>query len=169
MKFYGRLSGQPGEDLAEAVVFQLERLGPGRLHGPESRDLFQGDGPAAGTGAGLAPPARTAPVGRADHGDWDPQGRKLVADIIQEEQANGTTVFLSSHILSDIERTCDRLIMIRNGEVVLKQEIGARFHQDGWEIEVLGWGAGADADLARSGYRPRPGGRRGSLVRMLSR
>ena len=34
----------------------------------------------------------------------DPEGRRLVLDIVLEEKARGRTVFLSSHILSDVDR-----------------------------------------------------------------
>ncbi len=153
MEFYGRLSGQPREDLAEAVEYQLERLGLGdsmdRKVGTFSKGMIQ----RLGLAQALLHRPELLLLDEPTTG-LDPQGRKLVADIIQEEQARGTTVFLSSHILSDIERTCDRLIMIRNGEVVLRQEIGPLFQQEGWEIEVTGWCAGAESDLARAGYRP---------------
>ena len=153
MEFYGRLSGQPRADLADAVECQLERLGLGDSMDRKVGTFSKGMTQRLGLAQALLHRPELLLLDEPTTG-LDPQGRKLVADIIQEEQMNGTTVFLSSHILSDIERTCDRLIMIRNGEVVLEQEIGSRFHQDGWEIEVLGWGAEADADLARAGYRP---------------
>ena len=153
LEFYGRLSGQPHEDLAEAVEYQLERLGLGDSMDRKVGTFSKGMNQRLGLAQALLHRPELLLLDEPTTG-LDPQGRKLVADIIREEQANGTTVFLSSHILSDIERTCDRLIMIRNGEIVLEQEIGARIHRDGWEIEVLGWGAGADAGLARAGFRP---------------
>ncbi len=153
MEFYGRLSDQPRAPLGKAVERQLERLGLGdsmdRKVGTFSKGMIQ----RLGLAQALLHRPELLLLDEPTTG-LDPQGRKLVADIIQEEQARGTTVFLSSHILSDIERTCDRLIMIRNGEVVLRQEIGSPFQQEGWEIEVTGWCAGAESDLARAGYRP---------------
>jgi len=38
--------------------------------------------------------------------------------VIREAQAEGRTVFLSSHILSEVERTCDRVAIIRDGRLV---------------------------------------------------
>jgi ABC-2 type transport system ATP-binding protein len=68
----------------------------------------------------------------------DPAGRKLVADLILEEKSRGRTIFLSSHILTDVERTCDRVVMIRKGEVVLSEnlEVLARAGEE-WEVELL--------------------------------
>lgn len=48
----------------------------------------------------------------------DPVGRILVRDIIREMSHKGTTVFINSHLLSEIEVTCHRVAFIKNGEVV---------------------------------------------------
>ena len=48
----------------------------------------------------------------------DPVGRRLVRDIIGDLRRQGTTVFLNSHLLSEIEITCDRVAFIKHGEVL---------------------------------------------------
>jgi ABC-2 type transport system ATP-binding protein len=48
----------------------------------------------------------------------DPLGRRLVRDIISGLREEGTAVFLNSHLLSEVELTCDRVAFIREGEVV---------------------------------------------------
>jgi ABC-2 type transport system ATP-binding protein len=48
----------------------------------------------------------------------DPMGRRLVRDIIHDLKERGTAVFLNSHLLSEVEVTCDRVAFIRHGEVV---------------------------------------------------
>ena len=48
----------------------------------------------------------------------DPLGRRLVADIIQENKQSGKTIFFSSHILSDIERLCDRIGILHQGHLL---------------------------------------------------
>ncbi len=48
----------------------------------------------------------------------DPMGRRLVRDIIHDLKKRGTAVFLNSHLLSEVEVTCDRVAFIRHGEVV---------------------------------------------------
>src|SRR5207244_9808372 len=83
----------------------------------------------------------------------DPEGRKLVADIITEERAKGRTIFLSSHILSDVERVCDRVFMIRKGEIVYSQAIAkTTADSDTWEVEVQGWSADAPRMLSDCEY-----------------
>ena len=48
----------------------------------------------------------------------DPVGRRLVRDIIRDLRQDGTTVFLNSHLLSEVEITCDRVAFIKHGEVI---------------------------------------------------
>lgn len=48
----------------------------------------------------------------------DPVGRRLVRDIIRSLREKGTTVFLNSHLLSEVEITCDRVAFIKHGEVI---------------------------------------------------
>lgn len=48
----------------------------------------------------------------------DPVGRRLVRDIIRDLRDKGTTVFLNSHLLSEVEITCDRVAFIKHGEVI---------------------------------------------------
>ena len=48
----------------------------------------------------------------------DPVGRRLVRDIIKDLRHGGATVFLNSHLLSEVEITCDRVAFIKHGEVL---------------------------------------------------
>jgi ABC-2 type transport system ATP-binding protein len=52
----------------------------------------------------------------------DPQGRKEVIDIIQGLKGK-VTVFFSTHILSDVERICDRVVIINKGAIILEDTI----------------------------------------------
>jgi ABC-2 type transport system ATP-binding protein len=48
----------------------------------------------------------------------DPFGRLLVRNIIHDLRERGTTVFLNSHLLGEVEATCDRVAFIRDGMVL---------------------------------------------------
>ena len=48
----------------------------------------------------------------------DPIGRRLVRDIIRDLRARQTTIFLNSHLLSEVEITCDRVAFVKTGRVV---------------------------------------------------
>jgi ABC-2 type transport system ATP-binding protein len=48
----------------------------------------------------------------------DPFGRMLVRGIIRDLKARGTTIFLNSHLLGEVEATCDRVSFIKAGTVL---------------------------------------------------
>lgn len=53
----------------------------------------------------------------------DPVGRRLVRDIISNQRLRGVTVFLSSHLLGEVEVTCDRVSFIKHGELLGVKEL----------------------------------------------
>jgi ABC-2 type transport system ATP-binding protein len=75
----------------------------------------------------------------------DPVGRRLVRDIIRDLRQSGTTVFLNSHLLSEVEITCDRVAFIKYGEVLqtsplqalLEGEISLEVRARGLRSEVV--------------------------------
>ncbi len=48
----------------------------------------------------------------------DPIGRRVVRDIITDLRQRGMAVFLNSHFLSEVEKTCDRVAFIRSGRIL---------------------------------------------------
>jgi ABC-2 type transport system ATP-binding protein len=48
----------------------------------------------------------------------DPLVQEIFSSLIREEQARGKTVFMSSHVLSEVESLCDRVGVIRDGRIV---------------------------------------------------
>jgi ABC-2 type transport system ATP-binding protein len=53
----------------------------------------------------------------------DPLVQQSVLEMVREAKANGRTVFFSSHILSEVQAVCDRVGIIREGELVATQRI----------------------------------------------
>ncbi len=47
---------------------------------------------------------------------FDPVNRKLLMDIIEEHQKKGATVVFVSHQMEEVERLCDRIILLKNGK-----------------------------------------------------
>jgi ABC-2 type transport system ATP-binding protein len=75
----------------------------------------------------------------------DPVGRRLVRDVIRQVRSEGTTVFLNSHLLSEVEITCDRVAFIKHGEVLRVSEVSTlmegstsvTIHARGFDARVL--------------------------------
>jgi len=53
----------------------------------------------------------------------DPVGRREIRDLLQEEAARGKAILLNSHLLSEIERICSRVAVLRAGRVVAEGAI----------------------------------------------
>ena len=66
----------------------------------------------------------------------DPLKQDRLHRFIQEEAAAGTTLFFSSHILSEVQRVCDRVGIIREGELVALEEIEALLERSGKKVRV---------------------------------
>ena len=73
----------------------------------------------------------------------DPVGRKEVRDIISSLREDGTTVFLNSHLLSEVETVCDSVAIIHHGMVahsgkmrdMLEADVSLRVRMDGLSQE----------------------------------
>jgi ABC-2 type transport system ATP-binding protein len=77
----------------------------------------------------------------------DPIGRRQVRDLISSLRAEGKTVFMCSHILSDIEVLCDRVAIMRRGRLAHTgrlEELRARAG-DAQRIEIVVAGAESEA------------------------
>lgn len=48
----------------------------------------------------------------------DPSIRRIVAELVQEARDEGRTVLFSSHVLSEVEELCDRVVILRSGKIV---------------------------------------------------
>ena len=66
----------------------------------------------------------------------DPVGRKEVRDLIVEERRRGRTIFFSTHILNDVESLCDRVAILRKGEVVVSGRIAELLRRDARRTEI---------------------------------
>jgi ABC-2 type transport system ATP-binding protein len=55
----------------------------------------------------------------------DPTARAEVLKLVLEARAAGRTVIFSSHVLSEVEETCDRVVIVRRGSIVHEQSIEA--------------------------------------------
>ncbi len=114
----GRLSGLGGAHLRERVVHVIERVGMSAAMDRAARTLSKGMLQRVGLAAALVHDPELLILDEPMSG-LDPVGRKEVRDLIVDEQHRGRTVFFSSHILSDVELLCDRVCILRKGEVVV--------------------------------------------------
>ena len=66
----------------------------------------------------------------------DPVGRRTVRQLLEELRSRGTSVLLNSHLLSEIELVCDRVVILLRGEVVSEGSPAELSKPRGVEIET---------------------------------
>ena len=71
-------------------------------------------------------------------GGLDPLMQKEFFDILRERNRDGATVFLSSHILSEIERNCTRAAIIRDGKIIACDSVDALAKTNAKRINIHG-------------------------------
>ena len=66
----------------------------------------------------------------------DPQGMKDVRELVRELGKDGTTVFLSSHLLHEVEQVCNRAVIINRGRVVIEGPV-SELHPEHSSVKLL--------------------------------
>jgi ABC-2 type transport system ATP-binding protein len=81
----------------------------------------------------------------------DPIGRKEVRDVLLEQRARGKTLLFTSHILSDVELLCDRVVIMHMGKITSEGRVDELLESAGHQVEIrLGRASRALRDSLRS-------------------
>lgn len=123
LSFGGSASGLPRTAIKEQTALLLERVGLSHASGRQLRTYSKGMLQRAGLALALVHDPEVVILDEPMSG-LDPIGRKMVGDLIIELKQKGKTVFFSSHILTDIERFCDRVGIIVSGRLRLVGDLG---------------------------------------------
>jgi ABC-2 type transport system ATP-binding protein len=150
----GRLSGLSGGALGQKVARSLDRVGMAAAMDRPARTLSKGMLQRVGLAAALVHDPELLILDEPMSG-LDPVGRKEVRDLVLEEQQRGRTVFFSSHILSDVEMLCDRVCILRRGEVVVAGALGELLAEGKRRSEITIEGASEELRGALEGVATR--------------
>jgi ABC-2 type transport system ATP-binding protein len=157
LQLHGELLGMEKQTLKQRQNQLLERVGLAGFRNKLLRTFSKGMLQRVGLAQALLNHPALVFLDEPTSG-LDPVGRRLVRDVIHELRAEGTCVFLNSHLLSEIEVTCDRVAFIRHGEVVRILDIASMeenqsvvtIRANGWNSEVLSgmerWGRDLHAE-----------------------
>ncbi|MDG5776308.1 ABC transporter ATP-binding protein [Haloarculaceae archaeon H-GB2-1] len=81
----------------------------------------------------------------------DPLKQGLLNDFLRTERDRGVTVFFSSHVLSEVRQVCDRVGIIRDGELVALEDVETLLRRGGKRVRVTTREALTEADLELDG------------------
>ncbi len=81
----------------------------------------------------------------------DPEGREEMLDLIARLGSFGINVLVSSHVLTDIERTCDWVVMLDGGKVLRNGPMTGLVETDTVQVDVIGDPDAIAADLSARG------------------
>ena len=124
LRFHGRLLGLGGPSLEAGLEGLLRRVELLEAGDRCLREYSKGMKQRIGLAQALLGEPELVFLDEPTSG-LDPLGRLLVRDVIRELKARGTTVFLNSHLLSEVEVTCDRVAFVKDGRVVREMTLGA--------------------------------------------
>ncbi len=132
LALHGRLAGLTQAQLRDRVPAYLDLVGLTHHRDRRLRGFSKGMMQRIGLAQALIHEPELVFLDEPTSG-LDPMGRLLVRDIIRKERQRGATVFLNSHLLSEVEITCDTVVFIKHGEAVASRDL--RSSPDG-EIQV---------------------------------
>jgi ABC-2 type transport system ATP-binding protein len=117
LRFHGRLHGMRGLQLDVRIDDLLTRVDLLDAADRPLRGYSKGMMQRAGLAQALINDPDLVFLDEPTSG-LDPLGRLLVRDIMADLRSRGTTVFLNSHLLGEVEATCDRVAFVKQGRIL---------------------------------------------------
>jgi ABC-2 type transport system ATP-binding protein len=124
LELHGHLCGMDFAKLRRSVAELLDLVGLSPHAGKKLRDYSKGMLQRVGLAQALLNDPEVIFLDEPTSG-LDPLGRRLVRDIVREQRRRSVTVFLNSHLLSEVELTCDRVAFIKRGVVLEVRDIAS--------------------------------------------
>jgi len=136
LAFLGSLYGISKTDLSTLVPGTLDRVALTRKAKSPVRALSKGLQQRLGIAQAIVHKPELLILDEPFSG-LDPIGRKEIRELIIELKAEGTSIFMSSHILSDVEDICEKISILSHGEVKTSFSINEIPEIYGREFEIL--------------------------------
>ncbi|KAA0010150.1 MAG: ABC transporter ATP-binding protein, partial [Thermoplasmata archaeon] len=122
MDFYGRLFGMPKAEREERILELLEMVGLLERKDSKLREYSHGMKQRLGIAQALINEPELLILDEPTSG-LDPRASYEVRNIIKELGKKGITIFLSSHLLYEVQQICDTAAIIDKGKLVKKDSI----------------------------------------------
>lgn len=132
LKYLAALDGRPAP-LRDELIDRLELSR--RDLGRQIRDYSRGMRQKVGIIQAFQSDPELAILDEPTEG-LDPLMQRAFYEIVEDRQHAGRTVFFSSHVLSEVERVCDRVAIVRKGRLVALNDIGELLKRRRRRVEV---------------------------------
>jgi len=163
LRLCGHLCGMPVGDTESRSSELLGRVGLSEAGGTAIRKYSKGMMQRLGLAQALLHDPEFVILDEPMSG-LDPMGRMEVRNLIRELKAAGKTVFFSSHIISDVEALCDRVIMLHKGRKVAEGRVEDLIGAETLYIELVVSPVLAPERLSAAGIPPACGIVQGDLL-----
>lgn len=124
LRYSGKISGMPGDTIKSRADELLAKLKLDQAAQRRISGYSKGMQQRTAIAAALIHDPELVILDEPMSG-LDPLGRKLIFDLIAELKQQGKTVFISSHVLTDIERLCDRIGIIVQGKLCYEGNVSS--------------------------------------------
>jgi ABC-2 type transport system ATP-binding protein len=136
LDFYARLSGLPRAERPERIATLLGWVGLSHAGDARLRTYSKGMLQRIGIAQALIHDPQVVFLDEPMSG-LDPLGRKEIRDLILRLRSDGKTVFMNTHILSDVEMVCDRVAIIVQGRIRYEGRIEDFIAEDRQQADVV--------------------------------
>jgi ABC-2 type transport system ATP-binding protein len=138
LSIFGRMSGVAPAELKSRIPELLARLRISDWADMKVKKFSKGMTQRLGLAAALVHRPDLLLLDEPTDG-VDPVGRREIRDLLREEAARGAAILINSHLLSEIEMTCDRVVVLRKGKAVAAGRI-ADLTAQGFTYRFVGTG-----------------------------
>ncbi|HPP74422.1 MAG TPA: ABC transporter ATP-binding protein [Armatimonadota bacterium] len=114
---HSSLAGVPRQDRRTQIEQVIELVGLGELASTPISKLSKGQVQRVGLAQSLVGNPQVLILDEPASG-LDPLGRRQIRDLLISQRETGKTIFLSSHLLSEIETVCDRVAVLAKGKLM---------------------------------------------------
>ena len=115
---YGGLQGLPRQERRQRAAELLDMLGLAGREKLRIRGYSKGMKQRLGLAQALLHRPSVLFLDEPTDG-VDPVGRKQIRDLLLAERARGVTIFINSHLLGEVEQLCDRVAILKKGQLAL--------------------------------------------------
>lgn len=138
LQYFGALSGVHGKKLRDKIDETLELVGMTKWRTTKVKKYSKGMTQRIGLAQALINDSELLFLDEPTDG-IDALGRKEIRDLLLKLKEQGKTIFLNSHLLSEVEQICDEIVIMNKGEIIRRGTIDSLVAKhNAYKIDIVG-------------------------------